>query len=92
LVPKHFGAKTFASPHFNRKKKKKAGCGAATCHLSGRKHKVGRLVDQAGLDKGKQDSISKIIRANRVASMAQVTEHLPSKCKALCSNPGTAKK
>jgi hypothetical protein len=46
---------------------------------------------QNSLDK-KQDPISKISREKRAAGMAQATEGLPSKCKALSSNLSTRKK
>jgi hypothetical protein len=48
-------------------------------------------VAQAGLGK-KRDPISKITREKRPRVMAQVVEHLPSKCQALSSNPSIAKK
>jgi hypothetical protein len=50
-----------------------------------------RIVVQAHLSK-KQDLISKITRAKRSGGMAQVVEHLPSKCETLSSNPSTGKK
>jgi hypothetical protein len=37
----------------------------------------------------KQNPISKITRAKRVGGVAQMVECLPSKCKALWSNPST---
>jgi hypothetical protein len=40
----------------------------------------------------KRDPISKITRAKRAGGVAQVVEPLPSKCKALSSNPKTKKK
>jgi hypothetical protein len=36
--------------------------------------------------------IQKIIKAKRGGVMAEVVDHLPSKCKAMSSNPSTAKK
>jgi hypothetical protein len=39
-----------------------------------------------------QDPISKIARVKRTGRVAQVVEHLPSKCEALNSNPSTAKR
>jgi hypothetical protein len=45
---------------------------------------------QAGLGK-KQHPISKTTRAKRGGGVAQVIECLPTKCKALSSNPRTAK-
>jgi hypothetical protein len=39
----------------------------------------------------KQDLISKITRAKRVKSIAQVVEHLPSKHEAPSSNPSIVK-
>jgi hypothetical protein len=49
-----------------------------------------RLVVQASLGK-KQDpiSISKITISPRARRMAQVVEHLPSKCETLISNPSS---
>jgi hypothetical protein len=45
---------------------------------------------QADLGK-KRDPISKITTADRAGGMAQVVEHLPSKCNALNSTPNTTK-
>jgi hypothetical protein len=45
---------------------------------------------QASLGKN-QDPVSKIIRSKKAGGLAQVVEHLPSKCAALISNPSTAK-
>jgi hypothetical protein len=39
-----------------------------------------------------EDPMPKIPKAKRTGDVAQVVEHLPSKCKALSSNPNTAKK
>jgi hypothetical protein len=39
----------------------------------------------------KSKTISKITRAKRAGGLAQEVECLPSKCKALISNPSTAK-
>jgi hypothetical protein len=46
---------------------------------------------QASLGK-KQEPNLQTNRAKGAGVMAQVIEHLPSKCKALCSNPRTTKK
>jgi hypothetical protein len=48
-------------------------------------------VIQAEPDK-KQDTIYKIIRAERTGDLTQVVEHLPSKHKVLSSNPSIDKK
>jgi hypothetical protein len=50
-----------------------------------------RIVVQDGLGKS-QDPISKATRAKRDRDVAQVAKHLPSRCKALSSNPRAAKK
>jgi muramidase (phage lysozyme) len=39
-----------------------------------------------------RDPISKITRVKKAEGMVQAEEHLPSKCKALSSNPNTTKK
>jgi hypothetical protein len=52
---------------------------------------IGRIMVQTSLGK-KRDPISKITRAKRAGGVAQVVEPLPSKCKALSSNPKTKKK
>jgi hypothetical protein len=44
------------------------------------------MMVQTRFDK-KQDPISKIIRVKRAGHMAQVVEHLPSKCEDLSSIP-----
>jgi hypothetical protein len=55
-----------------------------------RKYKTGSSPGQLG--KKKQDPVFKTTRAKTAGGMAQVVEHLPSMCKALSSNPRTAKK
>jgi uncharacterized protein YwlG (UPF0340 family) len=47
-----------------------------------------RIVVQTGLNK-KQHTISKITREKRAGGMAEVVDYLPSKHKALNSNPST---
>jgi hypothetical protein len=44
------------------------------------------IMTQAGLDI-KQDSIPKIPITKKAGRVAQVVEHLPSRCEALSSNP-----
>jgi hypothetical protein len=43
------------------------------------------------LGRGEAKSIFKITKAKRAGGMAQTIDHQPSKCKALSSNPSTAK-
>jgi hypothetical protein len=52
--------------------------------------RLGGLQSQDGTGK-KQDSISKITRAKSAGGMAEVVEHLSSKCKTLSSNSSTTK-
>jgi hypothetical protein len=55
---------------------------------------IGRIVVLGQPRSKTQDPIQKITKTKRAWGVAQVVEHLPSKCKALCSssNPSTNNK
>jgi hypothetical protein len=53
---------------------------------------VGRRIGVQGQSGQKlRDPISKLTKVKRVGGVAQVVEHLPSKCAAQSSNPNTAR-
>jgi hypothetical protein len=49
------------------------------------------MAIQAGLGKNGETLFKKKHKAKRAGGMAQVIQHLPSKCEALCSIPSTTK-
>jgi hypothetical protein len=68
----------------------KPGMVVQACHSSYTGNK-GRRISLQTVRYNIQDPTRKIIQAKRIGEIAQVVECLPSKLKALCSNPSSAK-
>jgi hypothetical protein len=66
---------------------KKLGVVSCTCHPSYMESVDRRIIVLAG--RGIKERPYLKNKAKRVGSVAQVVEHLPSKCKAVSSNPCT---
>jgi hypothetical protein len=75
-----------------KEKKKESQMWQCTAVIpAAREMEVGRGQSKASLGKNTSSYLKKKPKSKRTGGVAQVVEHLPSKCKSLSSNPTTAK-